>query len=141
MAKRINLRRVKANRTYRIDELAEATGTHRNTVRNWIKKGLPVIGGKPLLILGGDAIEFHRGRRAADRKVSPPGTIYCLACRTPRRPDGDMADFVVDDAGVGRLQGLCPFCGRLMSRIVNPTKVAQVAGDLDVHHVRRKPTL
>jgi hypothetical protein len=137
VAKRIDLRRVKANRTYRVDEAAAVTSTHRNSVRNWIKRGLRVIAGRPLLILGADIIAFHRARRDATRKSSPPGTIYCLACRTPRRPDGDMVDLVVDDAGVGQLQGLCPCCGRLMSRIVNLAKVEDVAGDLQVQHVRR----
>lgn len=137
MAKRTDLRRVKLHRTYRIDEAAEVTGTHRNTVRNWIKDGLPVIAGRPLLILGADIIAFHRARRAAARTSSPPGTMYCLGCRKPQTPDGNMADFVVDDAGVGQLQGLCPSCGRLMCRIANPAKLDEVAGDLEVQHRRR----
>lgn len=141
MAKRIDLRRVKANRTYRIDEAAAVTGVHPNTVRNWIKTGLTVIAGRRPLILGSDIIEFHRARRDAARTPSPRGTIHCLPCRKPQRPDGNMADFVIDEAGIGKLQGLCPACGRVMSRIVNPAFLEQVAGDLDVQHVRHQPTL
>lgn len=141
MSKRINLRRVKTNRTYRLDEAAAVTGTHPNTVRNWIKAGLTVIVGRRPLILGGDIIIFHRARRDATRTPSPRGTIFCLPCRKPQRPDGNMADFVTDDAGVGKLQGLCPACGRVMSRIANPSQLEQVAGDLEVQHMRRKPTL
>ena len=133
--------RVKSNRTYRVDEAAAVTGTHRNTVRNWIKAGLTVIAGRRPLILGGDIIAFHRARRVAARTPSPRGTIYRLPCRKPQRPDGNMADFVIDDAGVGKLQGLCPACGRVMSRIVNPSRLEQVADDLEVQHMRRKPTL
>jgi hypothetical protein len=141
MPKRIELRRVKSNRTYRVDEAAAVTGTHRNTVRNWIKDGLTVIAGRRPLILGGDIIAFHRARRDAARTPSPRGTIHCLPCRKPQRPDGNMADFVVDAAGVGKLQGLCPACGRVMSRIVSPERLEQVAGDLDVQHMQHKPTL
>lgn len=141
MPKCIDLRRVKSNRTYRVDETAAVTGTHPNTVRNWIKAGLTVIAGRRPLILGDDIIAFHRTRREAARTPSPRGTIHCLPCRKPQRPDGNMADFFIDEAGVGKLQGLCPACGRVMSRIVNPRRLEQVAGDLDVQHMRHKPTL
>lgn len=141
MSKHINVRRVKKNRTYRIDEAADVTDVHPNTVRNWIKAGLPVVAGRRPLLLGDDLITFHRHRRAAARKPSPCGTIFCLPCRKPQSPAGNMADFVIDEAGVGKLQGLCPGCGRIMSRIVNPARLEQVAGDLDVQHMRHKPTL
>lgn len=132
---------MKSNRTYRVDEAAAITDTHPNTVRNWIRAGLMVIDGRRPLILGSDIIAFHRTRRDAARTPSPLGMIHCLPCRKPQRPDGNMADFVIDEAGVGKLQGLCPACGRIISRIVNPARLQQIAGDLDVQHMRDKPTL
>lgn len=141
MSKHITLRRVKKNRTYCIDEAADVTAVHPNTVRNWIKAGLTVIAGRPPLILGDDLITFHRNCRDAARKPSPRGTIFCLPCRKPQSPAGNMADFVLDDAGVGKLEGLCPDCGRVISRFVNPSLLAKAVGDLEVQHMRRKPTL
>jgi hypothetical protein len=38
--------RVKALRSYTIDEVARTLEVHRNTVRHWIKAGLPVIDDK-----------------------------------------------------------------------------------------------
>ncbi len=141
MAKRTDIRRVKGNRSYLVDEAAAVTFSHRNTVRNWIKQGLTVVDGRPLLILGADLIAFHRGRREKARTTSPPGTIFCLPCRTPQRPAGDTVEFIRDGAGAWRLEGLCPRCGRLISRITSEAQLCEVACDLDVHHVQPPPTL
>ena len=45
-------RRVHLHRTYKLAEFAVVTGTCRGTVRNWIKRGMPAIAGKPTLIPG-----------------------------------------------------------------------------------------
>lgn len=53
--KRINPRRAKLHRSYTAFELAELLDVHKNTVRQWIKAGLPVVdGARPALICGGD---------------------------------------------------------------------------------------
>jgi hypothetical protein len=49
--RRPDRRRVKLLRSYTIDEVARTLEFHRNTVRHWIKAGLPVIDHKrPILI-------------------------------------------------------------------------------------------
>jgi transposase len=45
--RRPDRRRVKALRSYTIDEVARTLEVHRNTVCHWIKAGLPVIDDKP----------------------------------------------------------------------------------------------
>ena len=51
--RRPNYRLVKIHRNYTVEEVARLFGTHNNTVRAWVKAGLPTCDGKrPTLILG-----------------------------------------------------------------------------------------
>jgi len=46
-------------RNYTVEEIAKLFGVHRNTVRQWVKQGLPTSDRKrPMLILGR---EYRRG--------------------------------------------------------------------------------
>lgn len=52
-ARRINPRLIKLHRPYSVEEAARALGVHKNSVRGWIKDGLPTVDhSRPLLILG-----------------------------------------------------------------------------------------
>lgn len=54
-----NHRLAKLHRNYSVEEVAKLYGVHRNTVREWIKRGLPTNDGKrPTLILGRDLAAF-----------------------------------------------------------------------------------
>jgi Helix-turn-helix domain len=140
--RRPDRRRVKALRSYTIDEVARTLEVHRNTVRNWIKAGLPVIDGKrPILILGVDLAEFLLQRRDARRQPCRAGQMFCLKCRKPQEPAGRMADFVASSATSGALIGICPACNRLMYRRVSAARLSEVAGALDVHLTRAQPRI
>jgi hypothetical protein len=70
--------------SYTIEEVARLLEVHRNTNRDWIKGGLPVIDGKhPALILGNELAEFLATRRAARRQTCQPEQMYCVKCRKP----------------------------------------------------------
>jgi hypothetical protein len=140
--RRPDRRRVKVLRSYTIDEVARTLEVHRNTVRHWIKAGLPVIDVKrPILILGGDLAEFLVRRRDARRQPCLAGQIFCLKCRKPQEPAGRMADFVASSATSGALIGICPACNRLMYRRVSVARLSEVAGALDVHTTRAQPRI
>ena len=137
---RINPRLAKQRRCYTIDEVARLFGVHRNTVRHWIKNGLPTLDAKrPTLIVGEDLTRFLAGRRQQRRKKCGAGTIYCVRCREPRRPAGGMADCVPLTAAVGDLQGLCPVCEAMMHRRVSLARLDAAAGDLDVRFPLASP--
>ena len=54
-----NPRLVKIHRNYTVEDVANLLGVHKNTVREWIKQGLPKIDDKrPMLILGCDLFAF-----------------------------------------------------------------------------------
>ncbi|WP_159729838.1 helix-turn-helix domain-containing protein [Methylosinus sp. Ce-a6] len=132
MAGRHDVRRVKIHRSYTISEAATLLGVHERTVRRWTDCGLPLIEDKrPYLIHGSDLRAFL-GARRPKKQPCRPGEIYCVACRAPRRPAGDMADYIPRSATSGLLRGLCPECGALMNRMTRFASLSAASGDLDV---------
>lgn len=128
-----NHRLAKIHRNYTVKEIASLFGVHRNTVREWVKRGLPTTDGKrPMLILGRDLTAFIQARRLKNKRTCQPGEIYCVRCREPRNPAGAMADYQAVTATLGNLIGICPCCETMMYRRVNLTKLEQVRGKLDI---------
>ncbi len=126
-------RGVKVHRNYSVEEAAQAVGVHKNTIREWIRRGLPVIDDRrPILILGRELVDYIRRRRTSNKKPCGPGQLYCVRCRRPQCPAGGMADLVSLKGGTGNLVGLCPTCGTLMYRRVSLSKFASARGALEV---------
>ena len=131
--KRLDPRRAKIHRSYSIEEAARALGVHKQTIRNWIKDGLPVMTGqRPYLIAGDDLRDFLQRRRASGKHPCGPGELYCLRCRTPRAAAAGMIDYVPLTALSGNLRAICPVCSTLMHRRVSLSKLDAVAGPCEV---------
>lgn len=131
--RRPNPRLAKIHRTYTVDEAARIFGVHRNTVRLWIKQGLPTTDDRrPTLILGRDLRGFLEARRSKNRRTCKPGEMYCLRCREPRAPAGAMADFERITETLGNLVAICSHCEAVMNRRVNIAKLADVSGEVEV---------
>jgi hypothetical protein len=140
--RKIDPRRAKLNRNYTVEEVARLFNCHRNTVREWLRAGLPSTDEqRPTLILGEELRRFHSSRRASRKRPTPPGMIYCVGCREPRRPAGDMADYLPRTSSSGDLQGICPACNRMMFRRVSLSKLEQVRGGLDVTMTEGDPRI
>lgn len=128
-----NPRLAKIHRNYTVDEVAGLFGIHRNTVREWIKRGLPTSDGRrPLLILGRDLVAFLSARRMKNKRTCRPGEIYCVRCRAPQTAAGGMADYEPLTPSQGTLVGICPVCESMMYRRVNFAKLKEVSGNLEV---------
>jgi hypothetical protein len=135
-----NHRRVKIHRNYTVEEVAKLYGRYRNTVREWIRRGLPTIDRKrPMLILGRDLAEFIQARRLKNKQKCQPGEIYCVRCRTPRKPAEEMADCQPITTTLGNLIGICPNCESIMYRRVNLAKLEQVRGSLVITMTQALP--
>ena len=142
MNHRADLRRVKIHRTYTIDEIARVTGAHKNTVRQWIKKGLPTIDDRrPALMLGSEVKRFHETLRDARKRPCAPGQMYCFKCREPRPPAFGAVDYIPSDETIGNLSGLCPVCGTLMHKRASLARLATIAAFLDVQFPHGKARL
>ena len=141
---RFNPRLVKLHRTYDAQGVAELYGVHRNTVRNWIiDQGLPTIDDRrPLLIHGAALRAFLEARRAAARRPTRPGLMYCLKCREARSPAHGMADFIpAEGGGPGDLRALCATCGTLMHRRTRADALAVVLPGIDVRVAEAAPRI
>ena len=128
-----NPRLAKIHRNYTVDEVASVFGVHRNTVRQWVKSGLPTSDKRrPMLILGRDLAAYLQARRVKNKRTCKPGEIYCVRCREPRNPAGDMADYRPLTATSGNLIGICPRCDIVMYRRVSLARIEQVRGRLEI---------
>jgi len=133
--RRINPRRAKLHRSYDVGELADRLGVHKNSIRQWIKGGLPVVDGtRPVLILGSDFQAWWGKRTKARKRPCQPGQMLCFKCREPKVPALGMVDYVATNAATGNLKALCETCGTAMHR---RTRLADIAARMPGLDVRR----
>lgn len=128
-----NHRLVKIHRSYTVEEIATLLGVHKNTVRHWVKDGLTTVDDKrPMLILGSVLVDFLKARRIKNKQKCKPGELYCVRCRAPKRPAGDMADYMPITDKIGNLVAICPDCEAIINRHVSLAKIEQVRGEIDI---------
>lgn len=131
--RRINSRLIKLHRSYSVDEVARRLEVHKNSVRGWIRKGLPTLDKcRPVLILGRDLREFLDKQSKARKQPCSPGTLYCFKCRLPSRPALGMVEYVPLNALTGNIQALCETCGTMMNRRARLDALAVKMPNLEV---------
>ena len=130
MAKLPNHRLVKIHRSYTVGDAARSLAVHKNTVRRWIKAGLPTVGGRgKTLILGLQLRVFLEKRRKDAKRPCPPGHMYCLKCQAPRPPAAAMTEYIPITPTSGNLKALCPVCTGIMYRRIKETDQAQFCAE------------
>jgi len=133
MSKRINPNLAKIHRSYTVEEVAILFSVHKNSVRSWLKNGLPVNDNKrPILILGSDLKHYLQSKRKRNKRKCLPVEIYCVRCRSPQRPAGNMVDFEPISCSMGCLVGLCPSCEGIINKFFKVAQLSQIQGKLDI---------
>ncbi len=133
MAKRFYTRRIKKNLAYTVEELADVTGITQATVRNWIKAGMEVLDQqRPLLVIGFQAQDFLSKRATKAKRPLAPSEVYCFRCKSPRLPDGGLADYEPTSASGGRLKAFCGVCGCICNRNISAEQLAKLTEILDI---------
>ena len=120
-----------------MEEIAALYDCHKNTVGNWLENGLEAIDDRrPVIVHGSVLNAFHAARRAKAKRPCGPGEIYCVPCRKPQRPAGDMADYTPLSSTIGTLQAICPGCGRWLHQRVNADRLAVFKRLIDVQEAK-----
>ncbi|MBU1140021.1 MAG: helix-turn-helix domain-containing protein [Proteobacteria bacterium] len=128
-----NHRLVKIHRSYAVEEVAKMLSVHKNTVRHWIKDGLATIDdNRPMLILGEELVTFIKKRRMKNKQPCKPGELYCVRCRTPKAPAGDIADYTPVTKKFGNLVAICPDCDSIMNQRVSLARIEEISEKIHI---------
>ena len=120
MGKLLNPNKAKIHRSYTVEEVASLFSIHKNTVRIWVKKGLPTCDDRrPLLVLGSDLREFLQQKRKQNKRKCKPREMYCMRCRAPRIAAEGMVDYDPITDVTGRLIGICPCCDGVINKYIS----------------------
>lgn len=120
MARRALVRRIKAHRTYTIQEAADCTGVTPQTIRRWARDGLRIMAQqRPFLILGSDLSEYLKDNRGRSRQTMPTGQFHCLKCKAKALPALGLAEYRPLSDRHGMLHGFCGCCEGPVSRIIS----------------------
>lgn len=129
MSGRCNPNKAKIHRSYTVEEIVCLFSIHKNTVREWIKKGLPVCDNqKPMLILGAELREYIQLKNKKNKRKCKPYEMYCLRCKSPQKPAENMVDYEPITEVTGRLIGLCSCCECVINKYIS------LAGYEDIQH-------
>ncbi|GLI98424.1 hypothetical protein Sbs19_22420 [Sphingobium sp. BS19] len=140
--RRINPRLIKLHRSYSVEEAALVLGTHKNSIRNWIKNGLPTVDrSRPVLMLGHELRDYLERKRKEAKRPCPPGMLYCLKCRQPRAPAMGMIEATRQNADTGNLSAICETCGSMMHRRTRLDAIATIMPNLDVQIREASPRI
>ncbi len=119
MAGRCNPNKAKIHRSYTVEEMAYLYSAHKNTIRAWIKNGLPVCDNKkPLLVLGSDLREFIRVKNKKNKRKCRLYEMYCFRCKSPQKPAGNMVEYKPTTGATGRLTGFCSSCDCMINKCI-----------------------
>lgn len=131
--RRLNHRLVKIHRSYTVEEAATLLGVHRNTVREWVRRGLPTVDQRrPTLILGAQLSGFLQDRRQSSKRPCHPGEIYCMRCRAPKSPLDGEVEYRPLSPSQGNLVGICSTCAAWMFRRASLAKLKLIQGNLTI---------
>ena len=126
-----NPNKCKIHRSYTVEEVADLYGVHKRTVRNWIKKGLPIFKDiRPLLILGTDLKLFISNKRKENKHTCKPSEIYCFRCRIPQNPELETVQFTQQSSGIGRVFAVCSVCDSKVNKYFSWRRLAAIRSEL-----------
>jgi hypothetical protein len=121
-----NTRLIKRDYSYFVCEIADLFDLHPNAIRRWIKAGLITLDQRrPILIHGGDIIDFLDARQAARKQKCGASELYCFRCWRPRSPRFGRVELEIRNETRLNLSGACEGCGTRMHRAGSVARLAE----------------
>ena len=128
MAKRYKTQSIRIHQSYEVAELADLLMCTQQTVRAWIRGGLPVLSAqRPILILGFELRKYLKDRYAKAKRPTALGEFYCMRCRKPQKPFGMLVDYIPINENRGRLAALCSVCETTCSRFASKASLPELS--------------
>lgn len=133
MPKRPNPMAVKQVLTYTVEEAAKALNVTPATVRNYIRRGLPIMAKqRPAIMSGAEIRNFLRQERKAKKSPLANDELRCRTCQTGRKPFGMLVDLEPISENTAILKGLCEECGTPTSRFIATSQITDFALTFDI---------
>ena len=121
-----NTRLIKRDYPYFVSEIADLFHLHPNAIRRWIKQELVTVDDrKPVLVHGGDLIDFLDMRQAQRKQKCAVDELYCFRCRRPKHPRFNRIEVKMRSETRLNLSGVCDTCGAIMNRAGSVDKIEE----------------
>ena len=121
-----NVRLIRRDLSYTVEEIVACLGVHENTVRDWIRKGLAVLDDKrPLLVHGAILIAFLRERQSARQVKLAVHEFYCVKCRCARSASDGKASVLPRNSLTVNISATCAVCLTTVHKVSNLKKLHQ----------------
>lgn len=119
--RKYNLKRVRRNYTYSVEDIAELLSVSDMTVFRWIAdeglKRLP--DSKKYFVHSTHLIAFLEQKNGKNKKPCQDDEIYCCKCRKPQRPDLQTLKVKNIPNGTIRVLGKCGGCRTSINKVVS----------------------
>jgi hypothetical protein len=136
-----NPRLVKVHRNYSVEEVARLFSLHKNTVRNWLKLGLPAIDDRRPPDPRPGAVPVPARAPAQGQAVLRAGSDFLHRLPRAQNTGRENGGLHRHSPTAGSLCGICPDCGRLIYRRINLAKMDAVRGELEIAFTQPRPRL
>ena len=131
--KKFNVNRVRKNLCYSVFDICRLLEVHKNTVREWIRKGLPTLDQqRPLMIHGQDLKTILNQRPQSQKRKCKANEFYCLKCKCPRTSMGNLVDVEKRNEKMMMLKGLCSVCETSVFKLQAQKNIQKVAAVFDL---------
>ena len=122
-----NLRLIRRQYSYTINEIAELFRVHPNAVRRWRGAGLPTIDDRrPHYVHGSDLIAFLEARQRARKQRCAADEMFCCRCQAPRRPAPGQVSLEHLNARHVIVRGPCELCRTAMNRFASSQRLSEL---------------
>lgn len=113
-----NISLISVRKSYEVGEIARLLDRRTDTVRGWIKEGLPILpGSKPRLIDGAELKAWLQAKWEKRKKPCAIDQLHCCKCRKPRAPDPSSVKTEPVTAKTVLIRGKCGVCGTAMQQV------------------------